>query len=189
LVSIIISNLRGKKGNFDYTDLGKIDTLVALLQSRSKGFGSLLVDGEWNPVLSRQGEKSPKLQRLVDRSDASTPVNSFSNFNVKELQFENINFTRGGNGVLKAIVKYNPVAENFDKSADGKNIVLRRIACDIIKVSFKFWRFPKVPLPLKRKGGYLDFLYLDKDIRVTKGNRGSLFVHFRPEYLEKVLSV
>jgi len=105
LVSIIISNLRGKKGNFDYTDLGKIDTLVALLQSRSKGFGSLLVDGEWNPVLSRQGEKSPKLQRLVDRSDASTPVNSFSNFNVKELQFENINFTRGGNGVLKAIVK------------------------------------------------------------------------------------
>jgi hypothetical protein len=70
---------------------------------------------------------------------------------------------------------------------DGK-IVLRRIACDIIAATFKFWWLPKISLPLRRKGGYLDFIYMDKDIRVTKGNRGGLFVHFRPEFLEEQLS-
>jgi hypothetical protein len=27
-------------------------------------------------------------------------------------------------------------------------------------------------------------VYLDKDLRITKGNRGGIFIHFRPEFLE-----
>lgn len=85
-------------------------------------------------------------------------------------------------------IQYTPVAKNFDKTADGK-IVLRRIACDIIGATFKYKKLPKLSLPfLKKKGGYLDFLYLDDDIRVTRGNKGGLFVHFKPEYYEKVVS-
>jgi hypothetical protein len=65
---------------------------------------------------------------------------------------------------------------------------LRRIGCDIVKAYFKFWKLPRLSLPLKRKGGYLEFIYMDEDIRITKGNRGGLFVHFRPDFLEKQLA-
>ena len=78
------------------------------------------------------------------------------------------------------------MADNFETSVDGK-IVIRRIGCDIIDVSFKYWKLPKLNIPLRPKGGYLDVLYLDEDIRVTRGNRGGLFVHFRPEFLEKAM--
>ena len=30
-------------------------------------------------------------------------------------------------------------------------------------------------------GGYIDWLYLDEGLRVTRGNKGSLFVHTREE--------
>lgn len=84
--------------------------------------------------------------------------------------------------------QYNPVASNFDKTTDGK-IVLRRIACDITGATFKYKKLPKLSLPfLKKKGGYLDFLYMDDDIRITRGNRGGLFVHLKPEYKQKILA-
>jgi hypothetical protein len=79
------------------------------------------------------------------------------------------------------------MSEGYSKTADGK-IALRRIGCDIVGASWKFWRLPKIPLPLRIKGGYLDFIYMDKDIRVTRGNRGGLFVHFRPDFLEEQLA-
>ncbi|MFN9982845.1 MAG: PAP/fibrillin family protein, partial [bacterium] len=79
---------------------------------------------------------------------------------------------------------YVPVPEGFTKGADG-SIVLRRIMCDIISASFKYGKFPTLPLPLRAKGGYLDFLYLDQDMRITRGNRGGLFIHFRPEFLDQ----
>jgi hypothetical protein len=66
--------------------------------------------------------------------------------------------------------------------------VLRRIVCQIVKAFVKWWRLPGLPLPLPKRKGYLDVIYLDNDIRVTKGNRGGFFVHFRPSYLDKVLS-
>lgn len=184
LVTLIINNLRQTSGSGDYQDEGKLDALVALLQAQGKGFSSVAVGGEWSAVLARQGKKSTKSQKFVGKNQKST--SSLSNFNVKALEFENLVSTPRGNGLLKAVVKYKPVAKGFDKK-DGK-IVLRRVSCDIEKATFKYWKFPTISFPfLKKKGGYLDFLYLDEDIRLTKGNKGGLFVHFRPEFLEKTM--
>lgn len=185
LVTLIVNNLRSTKGSGDYTETGKIDALIALLQSQSKGFSSVTVDGEWSAVFQRQGKKSTKSQKFVGKR--SKAASSLSNFSVKTMEFVNLVKTPRGNGLLKAVVKYNPVASNFDKDANGK-IILRRISCDITDASFKYRSLPKISFPfLKRSGGYLDFLYLDDDIRITRGNSGGLFVHFRPEYLEKAL--
>jgi hypothetical protein len=184
LVNLILNNIRDSNGKFDYTDSGKIDALVTVLQSRGKGFNSLTVDGDWTPVLSRQGKASKKIQQFFDKG--SKILKAFSNFDAKNMTFENINYVLG-KGVLKAGLKYVPVPDNFSKSIDGK-IVLRRISCDIVQASWKYWKLPTIPLPLKKKGGYLDFLYLDNDIRVTRGNNGGLFVHFRPKYLQKLMS-
>jgi hypothetical protein len=38
----------------------------------------------------------------------------------------------------------------------------------------------QIPIPLSRDGvGYVDWLYVDERVRITKGNRGSTFVHVR----------
>lgn len=186
LVQLILDNLRKTKGKGTYQDNGKLDMLIALLQSKGEGFCSVKVDGEWEEVLSRQGEKSTVSQKFV--SGKKKKVLPTSNFNVKSMAFDNTVLTRRGNGVLKASVKYNPIASGFDKTVDGK-IVLRRIACDITGATFKYGKLPKLSLPfLKKKGGYLDFLYMDDDIRITKGNKGGLFVHWKPEYKEKVMA-
>ena len=53
--------------------------------------------------------------------------------------------------------------------------------------SFKYRSLPRLPLPIRAKGGYLDFVYLDEDLRITRGNRGGLFIHVRPGMLEKIV--
>jgi len=132
-------------------------------------------------VYNRSGKGSPKLQRLLQKTEKVRKA--FSNFDVSEMRFFNLNYTPRGNGVLQAVVKYEPVADNFTKDIDG-SVVLRRIMCDIVSASFKYGKFPALPLPIRSTGGYLDFLYLDKDMRVTAGNRGGLFLHFRPGFLD-----
>lgn len=187
LVSIIASSLKNTEGSVSKSAASskKIDTLVGLLESRGKGFTADLVNGEWAIVLSRQGDKSPKFQKAVEKSEKAQKA--FSNFDIKQMKFFNENYTKRGNGKLEAVVKYDTSREGITRSADGE-IVLRRITCDIVGASFKYWKLPKIPLPLRAKGGSLDFLYLDQDMRVTRGNRGGLFVHFRPDFLEKVLN-
>lgn len=185
LVSLIVSGMKGSGGDTEFLSSEKLEALAALLPRCGKGFDAELVDGEWVSVLNRQGKKSPRFQKFVNKRNKVQKA--FANFDVDSMTFLNLAYTPHQRGQLKALVEYNPVADNFDTTSDGK-IVLRRISCDITDVNFKYWKLPKVTLPLKKSGGYLDFLYLDEDIRVTVGNRGGLFVHFRPEFLDKALS-
>jgi hypothetical protein len=97
-----MNNIRDSNGKFDYTDSGKIDALVTILQSRGKGFNSLTVDGEWTPVLSRQGKTSKKIQKFFD--SRAKILKAFSNFDAKSMTFENINHILG-KGELKAGLK------------------------------------------------------------------------------------
>lgn len=179
LVSTIASGIK----NQEPVDDTKVAALVGLLHARGKGFSSSMVDGDWIPVYSRQAKKSNKAQKVLSRTEKGG-TNAYSNFLVQKMIFENINYTPRKNGMLKATVKYNPIAANFDKGIDG-SIVLRRISCDITDAFFKYKRIPKISFPFfKRSGGYLDFLYLDENVRITRGNRGGLFIHFRSDYLE-----
>jgi len=184
LVKLVKDQLKASGGRTETDESGKVDALIALLYSRGKGFESDLVDGEWTSVLSRQGKNSPRIQKVVEKTETDKTAENI--FDTKTLTFSGITYTPHHRGMLKSFVSYNPTSEGFDKSING-NIVVRRIMCDITGASFKYWKFPTLPLPLKKKGGYLDFVFMDQDIRVTRGNRGGLFVHFRPAFLEKVL--
>lgn len=160
-----------------------LDAIVALLQAQGKGFSSELVDGEWALVLQRQAKKSPKVQKLVGKSER--PGTSYSNFDTSKMEFYGtVKLLKYGQ--LSSTVKYRPVADGFE--GGRSSIVLRRIACDIVGAGWKFGRLPRLPIPLKKKGGYLDFIFLDKDLRVTRGNRGGFFVHARPETLKELLA-
>jgi PAP_fibrillin len=162
-----------------------LDAIAALLQAQGKGFDSDLVNGEWRFLLQRQSGTSPGLQKLVATKEKAG--NTQSNFDVKTLQFHTIVSLLKGLLKVVATVRYRPLAENFDV-VKKNTIVLRRIACDIIGGYVKLWKLPGLPLPLRVKGGYLDFVYLDNELRVTRGNRGGLFVHARPDTLQKLLA-
>jgi hypothetical protein len=168
------------KANSSYN----LQAIVALLNAMGKGFESDLVDGEWTLLMERQGAKSPTFQKLVGAAEKKSGGSS-ADFNVKALEFNGKATGLLKYGVLCSTVKYRPVADNFEKS--GKSIILRRISCDIVGASWKYGRLPRLPLPLRVKGGYLDFLYLDGDIRVTKGNRGGIFVHGRPSFVQEAI--
>lgn len=179
----------------------KLNALVALLQAQGKGFEADLIDGEWTAVLGRNSKKSPRIQRLVGKllrrgkkaesssTDSATlkTSRSFANFDIGSMTFKNLATTPRGNGLLDATVAYRPQSAAFETAPRG-GIVLRRIGCDIVGAGFKYGRLPRIPLPIRAKGGYLDVLYLDEDMRITRGNRGGLFVHFRPDFAEEVLA-
>ena len=103
LISTIISQIKSKDGNIAAIDDSNVDALITLLQCAGKGFQSDIVDGEWAPVLSRQGKKSSKIQKKVEKK--VTLKSAFSNFNVREREFLNINYTPRRNGQLEALVK------------------------------------------------------------------------------------
>lgn len=103
LAKLVVDNLRTTGGSGSYSDTGKIDALVALLQSKGEGFSSVKVDGEWEEVLSRQGKKSTRSQKFVNGKKKA--VRPTSNFNVNDMNFVNSVLTPRGNGVLKANVK------------------------------------------------------------------------------------
>lgn len=163
-----------------------LEAITALLQAMGKGFDSDIVDGEWTTLLQRQGNKSPKIQKMVGKAEKIGT--STADFNVKALEFYGkVKLLKYG--LLSSTVSYRPTADNFETAgSDNKSIILRRIACDIIGASWKFGRLPRLPIPLRSKGGYLDFVYLDGDIRVTRGNRGGLFVHGRPSFVQQIMS-
>mmetsp|Transcript_86803 Transcript_86803/g.218510 ORF Transcript_86803/g.218510 Transcript_86803/m.218510 type:complete len:298 (+) Transcript_86803:99-992(+) len=149
------------------------DVIEALTQSSGGNrFDKNLVDGEWALVFTRNADGSPALQKLAK----TKPGNTFANFEVARGKFENLAEFFGGAAVLSATV---------DFEEDGGNPA--RISCDITDAGLLLGSSFRIPLPLRASGGWLDFLYLDSEVRVTRGNQGGVFVHVRPDKLQEVL--
>jgi len=178
LLELVDQSLHGTPPTPGGVNMSHLNAIVALLQAQGRGFESDSVNGDWILVLKQKGKpKTKKRLRFLNRLLKREKLYSTSDFDVDKLEFSGtVPVLKYGR--LSSRVKYRPTGENFDKIGD--NIVLRRVAVQIQSVSWKFWKLPKLSFPLRAKG-YLDFLYLDKDLRVTRGNRGGLFVHMRPD--------
>eukprot|EP00401_Gymnodinium_catenatum_P044864 CAMPEP_0117482884 /NCGR_PEP_ID=MMETSP0784-20121206/13649_1 /TAXON_ID=39447 /ORGANISM="" /LENGTH=217 /DNA_ID=CAMNT_0005277393 /DNA_START=128 /DNA_END=781 /DNA_ORIENTATION=- len=151
----------------------KIDELIGDLAASSEGmqFNDEKVRGEWVLVFTRNADGAPVTQKLT----RTKPGNTFANFDQSD-KFENVVKFWGGRGRLSATVTYSP-----DDARPA------RISCDITDADVRFgWL--KIPLPLRAKGGWLDFLYLDDDMRITRGNKGGTFVHIRPAKIQEFVS-
>jgi len=150
----------------------RVDDLIEVLTASSGGrqFSDDLAAGDWVLVYTRNSDGSPVTQKLT----RTKPGNTFANFNEKGT-FDNIVKFMSGSCSLRATVTY---------SADTQKS--ERILCDITDADVKFgWL--RIPLPLRAKGGWLDFLYLDEDLRITRGNKGGTFIHIRPDKIEDFL--
>ncbi|CAN0026939.1 unnamed protein product [Discosporangium mesarthrocarpum] len=142
----------------------EVDTLIEGLEGLNEGFKEDAVDGEWQLCFTRNSDGSPSLQKALS-GDVG-----FQNFDVRGKTFQNVVKLLGGLVKVLADVAYtiNPARPN-------------RLEATIIGAGIKFGPLPRLPLPLTGRVGYLEFVYQDEDIRVTRGNRGGLFLHARPE--------
>jgi len=185
LLKLAEQSLRGSSGDDDSgVNSDHLEAIVALLQAQGKGFDSDVIDGDWQLVLKGKGKpKTKRRLRFLNRLLKREKLRSTSDFDVSRREFYGTAPILKW-GRLSSTVAYSPTSENFEKI--GNSIVLRRIACDIQSVSWKFWKLPKLKFPLQ-SSGYLDFVYLDKDLRVTRGNRGGLFVHMRPSAVDAIV--
>ena len=184
LVRLIVDGLKDPeaKGKSTKAYDEALEALVTLLYAHGKGFEADLVDGEWASVLARQGSKI--LQKTVGEGQPKDWTD-MDTYDIDTMTFEgNRKVLR--KGVVYSKKKYSPSSEAYSKTTDGK-IVLRRIDCEMTKATFKFWKLPTLSLP-KKKGLYLDFWYLDKDIRILKAYSGGLYIHFRPDFLSEQLA-
>lgn len=138
-------------------------------------------------VMQRQGDKSPSAQQLVGQTERAGKTDNV--FDIESSSFFTAVRFWGDKCQVDSTVDYTPVQEGASKlKGDGQMVVPRRIMCDIVDAGVKLFALPRWRLKfLERKGGYLDFVYLDEDIRVTKGNRGGLFIHARPLFVDKML--
>ena len=57
-------------------------------------------------------------------------------------------------------------------------------ACTLAGITLGGFRFPVSVPQGDNNPGFIDWLYLDEDLRITRGSKGSLFVHRREEPLE-----
>jgi hypothetical protein len=156
------------------------EDIVALIEAceasyAPKSFDEKVILGNWwlkFQLDSKQGKRSQKLL-------AGLPADS--NF-IKDEKGRKV-FRNVARLSKKRIAVVADVA--YEVSEGIPNRLLSDICAASIQIQFGKrwgWRPLRIPLPLKGIG-WLDVTYLDDKLRVTRGNRGGLFVHVRPEVL------
>jgi hypothetical protein len=87
LVNMVVDGLKENKRSkteFAVND-EKVEALSTLLYGMGKGFEADLVDGDWALVFSKQGQKSPKFQKLVGKGEKAGY--SLNVFDIKSMTF------------------------------------------------------------------------------------------------------
>lgn len=86
LVRLIVEGLNSENRKVE-TELNDetVEALIALLHGMGKGFEADGVDGEWAMVFSRQGAKSPKLQKGVGKGEKAGL--SMNKYDIKDMTF------------------------------------------------------------------------------------------------------
>ena len=140
--------------------------------------------GEWRQVWQRTAKEGTASQKAL------SPVSQklYQNFIVDD----------DGQTIFRNLVQVtkNRVRVVFDvayKAPDGESSPPRlpstiKTARLELKLGRRFgWKPLRIPLPLNGEG-WLDVTYLSDEMRITRGNRGGVFVHMRDAALTPVLA-
>ena len=158
------------------TELGPlIDACEASYDRRS--FAEAKIQGPWRLKYQLDGKKAQRSQKMLAPDKTGFPADSdFITDDKGRKVFRNI-----------ARLSKKRVAVVADVAYEVSEGIPNRLLSDIVAASIqiqvgKRFGLPILRIPLPLKGlGWLDVTYLDDKLRVTRGNRGGLFVHVRPE--------
>mmetsp|Transcript_7572 Transcript_7572/g.11335 ORF Transcript_7572/g.11335 Transcript_7572/m.11335 type:complete len:221 (+) Transcript_7572:14-676(+) len=162
LVEIVAQN-KGKRKNEVSEGTDEIEAIIKNLESKNKKFDEKMIDGQWMLIFIKETKKSDSAQQLLLRE------RSFGNFDISRKEAYTIQPIIGKK--VQALV-------DLSYEIDG-----RRINIVITKALIKLGQI-LIPLPFKGRKGFLDVLFIDEDMRITKGNQGGIFVHVRPDRYE-----
>ena len=136
--------------------------------------------GEWQLCWQQNAKEATKSQKAL------APLPQYSNFITDD---NGKNVFRNIVQVTKSRVKVVADVEYSTPTADCE--LPSRLDSTICAASLQLaigrrfgWKPLKIPLPL-RGVGWLDVNFLSDDMRITRGNRGGLFVHLRPRLLTR----
>ncbi|BDA41845.1 probable plastid-lipid-associated protein 12, chloroplasti [Coccomyxa sp. Obi] len=134
--------------------------------------------GERKPALSPRAPGRWRLQWSAQAKDANPLQKALANRvgNYQLLEDE------AGPGALQNVVEVTPFLKvragaecEPDRTASGLDRTTVRINYARVEV-FSI----RIPLPFNAVApGYIEWLYLDEELRITKGNKGSYFIHTR----------
>jgi hypothetical protein len=120
---------------------------------------SPLARGAWKLLWSKQDKSANVLQRSLIGSTRNWQIISEDG-----QQVENVSLLPG--------VTVRAVAQARAVSDDRTEIVIDQVLLELGPFKFN--------IPVRRdEAGFIEWLFLDNDMRVTRGNKGSVFVHVR----------
>ena len=124
---------------------------------------SELTQGSWRQIWSQQAENASPLQRW-----GSSQAESFQIIDGDSVQN------------VAQVLPYLRLRAYASTVVESET----RTAVSIETAALEVGPFA-IPLPGVQGEGYIDWLYLDDELRITRGNKGSLFVHIREEEEEE----
>ena len=169
----LLDALTGKTKGADLGPL--IDACEECYDKRS--FDEKAILGPWRLKYQLDGKTAQRSQKLLAPDKTGFPADSdFITDDKGRKVFRNV-----------ARLSKKRVAVVADVAYEVSEGIPNRLLSDIVAASIqiqvgKRFGLPLLRIPLPLKGlGWLDVTYLDDQLRVTRGNRGGLFVHVRPE--------
>ena len=169
----LLDALTGKTKGADLGPL--IDACEDSYDKRS--FDEKAILGPWRLKYQLDGKTAQRSQKLLAPDKTGFPADSdFITDDKGRKVFRNV-----------ARLSKKRVAVVADVAYEVSEGIPNRLLSDIVAASIqiqvgKRFGIPTLRIPLPLKGlGWLDVTYLDDKLRVTRGNRGGLFVHVRPE--------
>jgi len=136
--------------------------------------------GDWQLVWQRNTKQAPSSQKAL------APLPQFSNFMTDDKGthvFRNIVQMTKRRMKLVADVEYTAPDPQGTTPQNRLGSIISAAYLEVTLGERFGWKPFRLPLPLRGKG-WLDILYLSDDMRITRGNRGGVFVHIRPSLLE-----
>ena len=160
-----------------------VEALVVDVEAEETGaLDTSLLRGDWQLVAQFSTKEATKSQKAFE----ATKLPQYSNFVTDDKGrevFRNVVNT-GRRSKVVADVAWTAPTDAAPRRL-GSTICA---ACVELAYGRRFsWRPLCVPLPLKGEG-WLDVTYISDAMRVSRGNRGGLFVHVRPDKVPAVVA-
>lgn len=159
------------------------ETVSALIRQveavGAESFDERRILGEWQLCWQKNTAKATKSQRAL------APLPQFSNFMTDASGtkiFRNIVQLTKRRVRVVADVAYEEPGLARPSGAVRLGSTIRAAAVEVSLGRRWGWKPVRVPLPLRGEG-WLDVTYLSDAMRITRGNRGGVFVHVRPSLL------
>ena len=150
-----------------------LNALVGLLEAQGKGFDSALVDGEWVGVLSQQGKKSPKIQKLVQKREKRNLA--YANFHVDQRKFYgNVTLLKYGSLQSTVAVRTTLLLFSCESSSNASTFIL------ILHSTAFFFSLSQFPIILIESMTRLCFDEFPATLSVPHGNGGNCLAFHCP---------